>query len=223
MSEASVTSLAYQKNKECHLPGLKSDQVTKYYNSWSSSYDKLMVPGTYNGPQIAFDETLSHIPLHLRSTCRVLDVAAGTGQLGTMLAQAGFRFLDAVEPSPGMLQILREKGVYCKIYQDYMGNAVCETKIPRGTYDVVAVVGGFGEGHLPVTSVDDMITATKPGGLVVIVMRHEYLTIVDAYRDKLEPHLASLEERNYWTRVTRKVVPNYFCGKDGFVLTYKVL
>ncbi|KAK8372032.1 hypothetical protein O3P69_011885 [Scylla paramamosain] len=91
MSEVSVKSLAYRKNQECHQPGFKPDQVTMCYDSWSASYDKMMVPGTYNGPQIALDEILNHVPLHLRSTCRVLDVAAGTGQLGTMLAQAGFR------------------------------------------------------------------------------------------------------------------------------------
>ncbi|XP_045105486.1 uncharacterized protein LOC123500996 [Portunus trituberculatus] len=95
--------------------------------------------------------------------------------------------------------------------------------LDSGNYDVVASVGAFGESHLPVKSVDDMISAAKPGGLVVIVMRKENLVIVEAYKDKLEPYLACLEERNYWTRVSRKVVPDYFCGKDGLILTYKVL
>ncbi|MPC66763.1 hypothetical protein E2C01_060916 [Portunus trituberculatus] len=63
----------------------------------------------------------------------------------------------------------------------------------------------------------------SPGGFVIIVMREENLVTVEAYRDKLEPHMDSLVERGYWTRVTRKVVPYYFCDKDGLVLTYRVL
>ncbi|XP_045119492.1 methyltransferase-like protein 27 [Portunus trituberculatus] len=211
----------YQVNEMCFQPGLKPKQVMSCYDSWSVSYDKMMVDGTYNGPRMALEEVLNHVPVNLRSTCRVLDVAAGTGQLGTMLASTGFRLLDAVEPSLGMLKILREKNVYNTLYDVYMGND--DITIPPDTYDVVVVVGAMGENHLPVTSVDDMVSVTKPGGFVIIVMREENLVTVEAYRDKLEPHMDSLVERGYWTRVTRKVVPYYFCDKDGLVLTYRVL
>ncbi|XP_063853937.1 methyltransferase-like protein 27 isoform X2 [Scylla paramamosain] len=183
-------TLTYQMNQMCFQPGLKPKQVISCYDSWSASYDEMMVDGTYNGPKMALEEVLDHVPVHLRSTCRVLDVAAGTGQLGTMLASTGFRLLDAVEPSLGMLRILREKNVYNTLYDVYMGND--DTMIPSG-------------------------------GLVIIVMRKENLVTVEAYRDKLQPHMDALVERGFWKRVTHKVVPYYFCDKDGLVLTYKVL
>lgn len=211
----------YQVNEMCFQPGLKTKEVMSCYDSWSTSYDKMMVDGTYNGPRMALEEVLDHVPVSQRSTCRVLDVAAGTGQLGSMLASAGFMLLDAVEPSLGMLAILREKNVYNTLYDVYMGNG--DTTITPDTYDVVVVVGAMGENHLPVSSVDHMISVTKPGGLVIIVMREENMVTVEAYRDKLEPHMDDLEERGCWTRVTRKVIPNYFCDKDGLVLTYRVL
>lgn len=36
------------------------------------------------------------------------------------------------------------------------------------TYDVVVIVGGMGEGHVPMRGVDDMIRITKPGGITDI-------------------------------------------------------
>ncbi|KAK8405695.1 hypothetical protein O3P69_001892 [Scylla paramamosain] len=148
-------------NLPCHQEGLEPNQVTAYYDKWSADYDKALSPETYKGPQIALEEIMCHVPSHLRSTFRVLDVAAGTGIVGVKLAGAGFRFLDAVEPSSGMIKILKEKNVYQNIFQIYMGNN--DTMIPPDTYNLVVAVGAMAESHLPINSVDEMISACKPG------------------------------------------------------------
>ncbi|XP_045101248.1 methyltransferase-like protein 27 [Portunus trituberculatus] len=187
-------------NLPCHQKGVEPDQVTTFYDDWATDYDEFLSPGTYNGPQIALEEIMSHVPADLCSTLRVLDVAAGTGLVGVILAGAGFRLLDAVEPSLGMIKILQEKKVYQNIFQVYMG--IKDPMIPPDTYDLVIAVGGMAEGHLPITSVDDMITACKPGGFVVIAMRYEFLQNTEAYRGKLLPYMDSLEGRGCWKMAT---------------------
>jgi len=43
----------------------------------------------------------------------------------------------------------------------------------------------------------------KPvGGIVVIVMREEYLSYVEEYVGKLEPYMTRLEQQGYWKLVS---------------------
>ena len=58
---------------------------------------------------------------------------------------------------------------------------------------------------------------------MVIVMRLEYLSYVEEYKDKLEPLMNTLEVRGLWRKVERKIVPCYSFQKEGVVFVYQVL
>ena len=64
---------------------------------------------------------------------------------------------------------------------------------------------------------------TVTGGVVIIVMREEYLTYVKEYVDRLEPMMESFETRGLWKREERTVVPKYSFGKNGVVFVFRVL
>ena len=53
-------------------------------------------------------------------------------------------------------------------------------------------------------------------------MRREYLTVVDDYRDRLEPAMEKLVEKGCWQRVETVQVPCYSFGKDGMVYVFRV-
>ncbi|XP_069161497.1 methyltransferase-like protein 27 [Procambarus clarkii] len=91
------------------------------------------------------------------------------------------------------------------------------------TYDVVVTTGSLLHSHMPVQAMDEFIRITKPGGLVIIVTGVNYLTAVEAYKDKLEPHMERLEQQGLWHKVVRTVVPNYFVEIDGVVYIYRVV
>ena len=61
------------------------------------------------------------------------------------------------------------------------------------------------------------------GGYVCIVMRREYLSYVEEYKDKLEPLMDTLEDQGNWKKVVRKIVPCYSFQKDGMVYVYQIL
>ena len=86
----------------------------------------------------------------------------------------------------------------------------------------VTSCGGFVPGHLPTSAVHDLIRMCKPGGLIVIVMRHEYLTTCDELRP-LEPLMMELETKNpsCWNRLKRHISPNYLLDKEGIVFVYR--
>ena len=58
---------------------------------------------------------------------------------------------------------------------------------------------------------------------MVIVMRLEYLSYVEEYKDKLEPLMSTLEEKRVWKKIKRTIVPSYSFQKDGVVFVYQVL
>ncbi|XP_068223686.1 methyltransferase-like protein 27 [Palaemon carinicauda] len=219
MSEAD--RLAYIKNYDFFEAGRSHSQVIKDYAEWAKTYDNTLTQGNYNAPVLAADEAALRVPQDSRQSVRVLDVAAGTGRVGLELRSRGFKLLDALDACEGMLEILKGKGIYSKTYLESLGGG--SSSVPGGTYDIVLVAGGMLEGHIPVKGVDDMIRFAKPGGLVIIVMREEYLHEVQEYRDRLVPHMESLQKEGKWTKVEVKKVPDYFFGKEGIIFTYKVL
>ncbi|XP_071522173.1 methyltransferase-like protein 27 [Panulirus ornatus] len=218
--ESPVGQATYEKLTVMLKPDMKPGQSIDFYNKECTNYEEMLCHGNYTGSLIAINEVERLVPLEQRERMRVIDVAAGTGRVGLDLRKIGFKNIDALEPAEGMMKLLKETNAYTHTFQEFLG--VGSSSVPQGAYDMVTMVGGLGGGHVPVSGVDDLIRFAKPGALVIIVTRVEFMEIVE-YKGRLEPHMDSLETRGLWRKVTKKVVPNYFHGKDGLVFIYRVL
>ncbi|XP_053637668.2 uncharacterized protein [Cherax quadricarinatus] len=75
------------------------------------------------------------VPEKKRQQVRVLDVAAGTGLVGCHLHKKGFTNIDALEPSEGMMNILKKTGVYTLKYQEFIGTG--HSTVPKGGLVVI--------------------------------------------------------------------------------------
>ncbi|XP_068202558.1 methyltransferase-like protein 27 [Palaemon carinicauda] len=212
---------AYEANFRCHEPGITPEKVAENYTEMAQNYDETLNPGRYRGPDLAADELAARIPKDKRGEVKVIDVAAGTGRVGLLLRDKGFSNIDALEPSKGMMDILKKTDVYTNTYLEFLG--VGQNSVPKDTYDALVIAGGMGEGHIPVKGIDDMIRITKSGGFIIIVMRKEYLDYVEEYKDKLIPYIDEMEKQGKWTKVEVKTVPKYSFDKDGMIFTYKVV
>ncbi|XP_064108449.1 uncharacterized protein LOC135216866 [Macrobrachium nipponense] len=62
------------------------------------------------------------------------------------------------------------------------------------------MAGGFAEGHIPVSGINDMIRITKPGGLVIISMRKSFLRC-EEYKDRLIPYMDEMERQGKWIKL----------------------
>ncbi|KAL3876952.1 hypothetical protein ACJMK2_034729 [Sinanodonta woodiana] len=211
---------AYHSNFQAFKGGLTPQQIADYYSQWGASgkYDIHLGMTRYLGP-IQAARAIGEYFVSNRENIRILDVAAGTGKVGQELYNLGFRNLDALDPSEGMLKKAKERRVYNQTFQLYFEQNL---PIPDDSYDCLVVVGGMGEGHLPAESVHEMIRLVKPGGLVCISMREEYLQYVEAYKDKLQPLMENLEREGKWHLYKKEYVPKYAFGKDGTVFQYVV-
>lgn len=211
----------YNYNNLARKKGITHEEMVKVYNDWAENYDKELRPGLYNGAEIVVNALAELIPENKRKDVKILDVAAGTGRVGYLLQKLGFQKVDALDPAEKMLEILKQKGIYSKVCHDSIG--LHQTEISDDEYDAVLTAGAMAEGHVPVSAIYEMVRISKKGGIIMTIIREEYLTKVEEYTGKLEECFKILESENKIKKVSRTVVPNYSFKKNGVLYVYEVL
>jgi SAM-dependent methyltransferase len=124
----------------------------------------------------------------------VLDAGAGTGLLGAELARAGFRRLDALDLSGGMLDEAARKSLYRDLRVGTLGERL---DYETASYDGVVSAGVLTAGHAPASSLDELVRVTRPGGHVIFTLRSD--TSLPGFDEKI----AELEQARRWALVDR--------------------
>jgi SAM-dependent methyltransferase len=146
-------------------------ELEERYDRWAKDYDNDLDEGFgWVGPKMAVQYFSKYVP----KDARILDAGAGTGLVGELLAQEGYKNLVAMDISEGMLEEARNKGVYREFNQMVMGERL---DYETDSFDAVVSVGVMTVGHAPASSLDELIRVTKPGGYIVYSLRP------DVYRD----------------------------------------
>ena len=142
-----------------------NQELAERYDQWAKEYDKdLEQDFEWLGPQRAAEVFAKHVP----KGARILDAGAGTGLVGQVLSQLGYRNLVAVDLSLGMLDEARKKGIYQEYHKMMLGE---QLDFPDHSFDAVISVGVFTVGHAPASSFDELVRVTKPGGHIVFSLR----------------------------------------------------
>ena len=140
-------------------------ELEERYNQWAKRYDDdLDRDFGWLGPALALEACKKHLP----TDARILDAGAGTGLVGMMLAEAGFRRLTAIDMSPGMLEEARSKAVYQDLHRMVLGEKL---DFPDDSFDAVVSIGVLTLGHAPARSLDELVRVTRPGGFVIFTLR----------------------------------------------------
>jgi len=142
------------------------DSTIKYYDAWSDKYNE-EVEGHYTGHVKCVDAFLQ---LDLDRNIQILDVAAGTGLLGAELAKHGYRFIDAIDSSWGMLLKARKQNIYKEYIHARVGN-LQSIPVNDQTYDAILMSNGFAPGHIYPSALIEMLRVLRPGGYLIWTMR----------------------------------------------------
>ena len=142
------------------------DASRKLYADWADTYDS------------TFAEAMEFlIPGHVRDLCKaegaqgpILDIGAGTGLVGQMLAQAGFGPTDALDLSPEMLAVARSKGVYRDLYE---ADVTCPIEVPE-RYMTLVSSGTFTHGHVGPDALQHLIELAQPGALFILSINAQH-------------------------------------------------
>jgi len=140
-------------------------ELSRSYDELAPSYDAEL--DTDLGPQRAVEVVTRHVP----QEARVLDAGCGTGRVGQLLYERGFRNLEGLDLSPGMLAQARKKRCYTMLYEGTLGGSL---DFADDEFDAVVGVGVFVRGHAPSASLTELIRVTKPQSHVVFTLRPEF-------------------------------------------------
>ena len=167
-----------------------NQELEERYDQWAQEYDAdLAEEFGWLSPQRAAEM----LEQYVLKDAKVLDAGVGTGLVGQILWQMGYRNMVAMDLSQGMLDEARKKGVYQELRQMVMGE---ELDFPTNSMDAAISVGVFTVGHAPASSLDELVRVTRPGGYVVFSLRPDVYE-GNGFREKQQ----ELESAGKWRLV----------------------
>lgn len=187
------------------------DDLVDLYADWSETYDQDHEAIGYFGHVLTAQVFARHVRNPRR--VRVLDAGAGTGAGGAELAKRGFRDVTALDLSADMLEKAREKCVFSRLVQADLGGPL--DTFASDEFDAVILVGVFSYGQAPAHALEEIVRATRPGGVIAFTMRVDFFeSNAMGVRDKIE----ELEKAGAWRLLELSEPEQYLPKKDPSVL-----
>ena len=131
------------------------------YDQWARNYDQQIWAS--GNPYIAVAAGFAGRLLP-DFDARILDAGCGTGNMAQVLQQMGYRNIDGLDPSSGMLAVARNKQIYQQLHQLYLDSQI---GLPDASYDAVVAAGVLTHGHAPPEALDGMLKLTGNGGVIL--------------------------------------------------------
>ncbi len=147
--------------KDVYGAGGNRQRLDQAYSNWADSYDVDLWASGNPHPAIVNGMVGRNVP---DFNARILDAGCGTGLVGQILYQTGYRNLDGLDASEGMLDVARAKGCYRNLYQLLLGERI---DLEPSTYDAVIASGVLTQGHAPPESLDGLLTLAKSGARII--------------------------------------------------------
>ena len=141
--------------------GLSDPEETRaLYDRWAQSYDSELDANGYATPGRIAAALAPRLPA---PDLPVLDFGCGTGLSGQALAGAGLRVIDGMDPSAEMLTQARAKDVYRRLTRIALDDPA---PVPQDMYRAIAAIGVIGTGAAPAETLDMLMKALPPQGLL---------------------------------------------------------
>lgn len=152
----------------------------RVYDEWAPTYDDEDVAALMGHRSAA--EVADRVAALVPPGTDVLDAGCGTGLVGAALRERGFRSIDGLDLSPGMLRRARRRGAYHDL-----GPADLRQLTPgaAGKFGLLTGVGVLAPGHLGPRSLTHLVRVLRPGGLLVATVAEDTWT-ADGYDRALE-------------------------------------
>ena len=93
---------------------------------------------------------------------KILDAGAGTGIIGEMLVQRGYKNVDALDISQKMLDLAEKKNVYKRLICAPLSDVLVQ-EIQTGEYDVALCAGTIVYGQARPEALDECVRHVRPG------------------------------------------------------------
>lgn len=162
-----------------------SEVIKNKYDTWATKYDEDMVKYSYASPNIAVKKLVELAEIYgVNRESEICDLGAGTGIVGGLLKKEGFERIDAVDISPQMLEIAKEKGCYNQLICAGLGDGSISI---TNKYKALLCIGCFTLGHIKPSGLDEMVHMVQPGGLLLFTVRQDAIeNEVYGYKSRID-------------------------------------
>ncbi|XP_078098544.1 methyltransferase-like protein 27 isoform X3 [Mustelus asterias] len=191
------------KNLKTSYSNLETDERVKFYDSWAQDYEQHMSVMDYQAPRFGVG-TVDSVYVGDRENALVLDVPCGTGLVADGLHELGFKNFHGIDGSDRMLKIAESKGLYQRL-TSWILTSDRPLPIEPGSYDLVMIVGGLAQQHLPCDILPEMLRVTKTGGFICFTLRAEE----SDHRSKLLASIQELVSKGLWEKVVERHVQKW--------------
>ncbi|XP_013781524.1 uncharacterized protein LOC106465832 [Limulus polyphemus] len=198
------------------------EETLKSYTSVAPVYDEYMASAEHIGAKLTA-ETLDNLGLDKES--KIVDIGAGTGALGMLLRERGYKNIDAIDGSEAMLQVAETRN----IYQNYTVAIIVKGKklaVEDNVYDVAVLCAVFCPGNMGSDAFSEIIRIVKPGGIIIWAMRapHLFADVSEHFRNgKFEADVEELVKKGKWRHFHMPKTIPYFHGNEGTIFTMQVI
>ncbi|XP_038676716.1 methyltransferase-like protein 27 isoform X1 [Scyliorhinus canicula] len=203
MENSRIDVAAATKNLITLYGKMEVEEQVNFYDSWAQDYEQHMSVMDYQAPRFGV-ETVDSVYLGDRENALVLDVPCGTGLVADGLQKLGFKNFHGIDGSERMLKIAESKGLYQRL-TCWIVTSDNPLPIEPGSYDLVTIVGGLAQQHLPWDILPEMLRVTKPGGFICFTLRAEE----SDHRSKLLASTQELVNKGLWEKVVERYVENW--------------
>ncbi len=136
------------------------EETVEVYRDWAATYDDDLAGRGYHTPR----RIAAMLGRYLPPGGPVLDFGCGTGISGAELALMEFAPIDGTDITDRMVEIARTKGIYRKLWVGEPGAVPANP----GKYRAIAAAGVISLGAAPPETLDLLIEALAPGGLIAL-------------------------------------------------------
>ncbi|WP_306116392.1 MULTISPECIES: class I SAM-dependent methyltransferase [unclassified Roseovarius] len=146
-----------------------AEDTQKLYNDWAASYDAEISENGYATPGRVAEALDKHLN---EKDVPILDFGCGTGLSGLALKLSDFAVIDGMDPNPQMLDQAHAKDAYRRLT---LLDLEDETPIEQGSYAAIAAIGVIGTGAAPASTLDLLMNALNPGGMLAFSLNDHAL------------------------------------------------
>jgi predicted TPR repeat methyltransferase len=135
------------------------EETRAIYSDWAKDYDADVTGAGYETPARL---ARAMAAAGADRSAPVLDFGCGTGLSGQALADEGFTTIDGTDITPEMVEVARGLGLYRDL-------RVTEAGMPPSPgYSAIAATGVVSLGAAPPETLQDILDALPPGGLLAV-------------------------------------------------------
>ncbi|RWS25755.1 malonyl-[acyl-carrier protein] O-methyltransferase-like protein [Leptotrombidium deliense] len=201
------------------------DETMKLYSTMAQMFNDVAKGSNYHFPEILVKEFLS---LNIPHNVRILDVGAGTGNVGKLLHASGYKNIDALDGCEEMLSYAKQlNGVYKQFITAIVKS---DTQLPINdrTYDVVLMSGVTCPSHIDVENYQQIFRLLKSGGIIGWIKEDDYILGRNSERYRDGSYQKSLEKYLKEKKLIEmhgfnpKRIPNATLGRPGDLYFFEV-